>query len=163
MSRNGRNPMADDRTIDPSAVDPGLSLNEEYKLIAVPDLVSVTPGAVVRYACLYKDGADALPQVLRSSDDPRGAYRDFYSWYKFAHPSIVRAGDGIPIQKAMKDGMYVGTRHWDCEWTEAEGKYVIGCCIYNSTANQRSWCFLGQRVVDVSSVLAPMLGKARKY
>ena len=51
--------MADpEQKVDPAQVDPGLPFSQDYSILVIPDLGTVTSGAQMRYVCLYKLGSN---------------------------------------------------------------------------------------------------------
>jgi hypothetical protein len=146
--------MASDRATEraPSGDDVSDTFDRsiEYKLHRAPDLMTVTPGAQVRYTCEHRSGRP--PTVIGGVS----TYRDGVRWYKFRARGLLEETRGkdsswaVPIQKGP-----VGEFHWDCRWQEPPGRYVVGSEI--SDGHGSTFCFLPQYVEAAGLVVGGSL------
>ncbi len=147
--------------IDPSALREGLPVDPDYSITARPALVAVTSGAIVRYTLLYKGVLTTVPR-LEAAGSKGGPGSDVYTWFKFSDRSIIKNGDAVPLQRGLDEkGGLLGAPYWDCEWSEPPGRYFIGCRIQSRARYTTTWCFYGQRVAEVDSLLSPMLAEVK--
>lgn len=122
----------------------------DYRIRRAPDLLTVTPGAQVRYSCQYRHGQP--PTAIGGVSN----YRDGVRWYKFRARALLeetRSGDpnwAVPIEKGP-----TGEFHWDCTWKEAPGRYVIASEI--SDGRESRFCFLPQYVEAAGLVVGGSL------
>jgi hypothetical protein len=127
----------------------------EYKIRRNPDLLTVSPGAQVRYTCQYRLG---LPPTAIGGTS---SYRDGARWYRFRARALLEETRGeaswaVPIEKGP-----TGEFHWDCVWTEPPGRYVIGSEI--SDGHDSTFCFLPQYVEAAGLVVGGSLEDLLKH
>jgi hypothetical protein len=120
--------------------------SDRYHIGRVPDLMTVTPGAEVRYSCEHRRGQPppAIGGASSTSDNVR--------WYKFRARALLEETRGrdpnwaVPLEKGP-----FGAFTWECRWQEAPGRYVIGSEI--SDGGESRFCFLPQYVESAGLVL----------
>src|SRR5205814_5214312 len=89
-------------------------------------------------------------------------YRDGVRWYKFRARALVeetRHQDpdwAVPLEKGP-----IGEFHWDCQWSEPPGRYVIGSEI--SDGHDSTFCFLPQYVEAAGLVVGGSLEELLKH
>jgi hypothetical protein len=121
----------------------------DYAIRRAPDLMTVTPGAEVRYACQHRLGAPP------ASIGGTSSYRDGVRWYKFRARALLEETRGdpawaVPIQRGP-----AGDFEWRCRWHEEPGRYVVGTEI--SGGGERTFCFLPQVVEAAGRVVGRSL------
>jgi hypothetical protein len=120
--------------------------SDRYRIGRVPDLMTVTPGAEVRYTCQHRNGQP--PAAIGGGATTRDSVR----WYKFRARSLLEETRGrdpnwaVPLEKGP-----FGEFSWYCRWQESPGRYVIGSEI--SDGGESTFCFLPQYVEGAGLVL----------
>jgi hypothetical protein len=129
----------------------------DYSLRRSPDLMTVTPGAQVRYTCVHRSGRP--PTAIGAAG---GTHRDAVRWYKFSARALLeetrskdKAHWAVPLQKGP-----TGQFHWDCDWKDPPGRYVIGAEI--TDAGRSTFRFLPQYVEAAGLVVGGSLDSLLK-
>jgi hypothetical protein len=145
------NERAPERAPPGDGVSDTLERSQRYDIHRAPDLMTITPGAQVQYRCQPRHGS------LRAAGTPGDGIR----WYKFAARALLeetRHEDpnwAVPIEKGP-----IGEYLWDCQWSQAPGRYVIGSEILRG--GDSTFCFLPQYVETAGLVVGGSLEKLLK-